>query len=335
MNVLNKDIKEKTFKRVYLLYGNEDYLRKQYRDRLKDAVVPDGNEMNEAYFFGKDTDEKQIMELADTVPFFADMRIIIAEETGFFKSGGHDALAGYMKSIPETSCIVFSESKADKRSKMFKAVSEQGYAADLSTPDDRQLFAWLAGMVKRSGKEISRPALNHFMDLVEHDMNSMQHEMEKLISYAGDRTEITSGDVDGICSARLENRIFDMVHAASGKNFDRAMKIYDDLINLKTPPLLILHLLTDEFEEICKVRELSEKGYSRAVIAQRTGMRDFVVKQDILAGENFRLSVLYEAVEDGTALEEAVKTGRLNENIAAEMMISKYSRNPEPNLYRQ
>ena len=35
MKTLNEHLKKKTFKNVYLLYGDEAYLRNQYRDRLK------------------------------------------------------------------------------------------------------------------------------------------------------------------------------------------------------------------------------------------------------------------------------------------------------------
>ena len=64
--------------------------------------------MNLASFEGKGIDEKEIMALADTMPFFSDYRLIIIENSGFFTSS-HDELAEYIKHIPETTCIVFVE----------------------------------------------------------------------------------------------------------------------------------------------------------------------------------------------------------------------------------
>ena len=50
MRNITADIKSGSFKPVYLLYGSEDYLKKWLRDRLKKAIVPDGDTMNYSYF---------------------------------------------------------------------------------------------------------------------------------------------------------------------------------------------------------------------------------------------------------------------------------------------
>ena len=102
-----------------------------------------------------------------------------------------------MKQIPETTCILFVESEVDKRNKLFKAVSAAGYAANLTMPGDKQLILWLAGMVKKENKLIQEQTLQYFLQIVEHDMNGMRQEMEKLICYVGQRQVIEKADVDG------------------------------------------------------------------------------------------------------------------------------------------
>ena len=69
MKQLKEDLKNQTFHPVYLLYGEEDYLKRMYRDRLKKAVLGDGDEMNYSYFEGKAPDSKAVAEIADTMPF--------------------------------------------------------------------------------------------------------------------------------------------------------------------------------------------------------------------------------------------------------------------------
>ena len=68
---LLEDIKNGSFARVYLLYGEETYLRLQYRDKLKKALIPDGDTMNYHYFEGKGVETAQLIDLAETLPFFA------------------------------------------------------------------------------------------------------------------------------------------------------------------------------------------------------------------------------------------------------------------------
>ena len=324
MKTLNEHLKKKTFKNVYLLYGDEAYLRIQYRDRLRDALISEGDTMNAAAFEGKGIDEKEIMALADTMPFFSDHRLIIIENSGFFTSS-HDELAEYMKHIPETTCIVFVEAEVDKRNKLFKAVSAAGYAANLTIPNDKQLILWLAGMVKRENKLIQEPTLQYFLQLVEHDMNCMRQEMEKLICYVGECQIIERDDVDAVCSPFVENKIFDMIRAISEKNQRQALQLYDDLVTLKEAPMRILYLIIKQFNTLYEIRDLAVKGYPAGTIAEKTGIRDFIVKRNIALGRNFDLPVLRQAVEDGTELEEAVKTGRITDRLAVEWMIQKYS----------
>ena len=52
--------------RVYLLYGEEAYLKKQYKDRLIRAMLPEGDTMNYAYYEGKGIDGAELIDLAET-----------------------------------------------------------------------------------------------------------------------------------------------------------------------------------------------------------------------------------------------------------------------------
>ena len=86
MKTLNEDIKTGNFKPVYLLYGEEAYLKKQYRDRITKAIFPDGDTVNYAYYEGKGINPGELIDLAETMPFFADRRLIVIENSGFFKN---------------------------------------------------------------------------------------------------------------------------------------------------------------------------------------------------------------------------------------------------------
>lgn len=88
MKSLNEDLKTGQFKQIYLLYGEENYLKKQYKERFVKAMLPDGDTMNYAYYEGKGVDIKEVIDLAETLPFFAERRLLVFENTGFSKLGG-------------------------------------------------------------------------------------------------------------------------------------------------------------------------------------------------------------------------------------------------------
>ena len=105
MQILNQDIKEKKFRPVYLLYGEESYLKQSYKKRLREAIVGDDT-INYTAFEGKGVDAEEVMAMADTMPFFSDKRLILMEDSGFFKSTP-EGLTEYLDQMPDTACLVF------------------------------------------------------------------------------------------------------------------------------------------------------------------------------------------------------------------------------------
>ena len=85
MKSVVEDIKKGSFKPVYLFYGEEAYLKQQYKNRLKDAVLPEGDTINLSIYSGKGIDVEEMIAQADTMPFFAEHRLLLIEDSGFFK----------------------------------------------------------------------------------------------------------------------------------------------------------------------------------------------------------------------------------------------------------
>ena len=324
MRTLNEHIKKKQFKNVYLIYGPEVYLRKQYRDKLAGAVIGSDDTMNYNYFEGKGIDVKEIIGLCETMPFLADYRVVVVENSQFFSSS-QEELAAYIPNIPETTCLIFVEESADKRNKLFKAVSQKGYVANMASPDEKSLKLCIGSALKNAGKSISERTVMHFLNTVDNDMENIKQELEKLICYAADRDFISDEDVDAICCVHVENKIFDMITAIAMKKQKEALRLYEDLLALKEPPMRILYLIVRQFNVLLQIKELSVKGYSVQIIAERTGMRDFIVKKNMRLIQSFSFDELKQAVNECADLEEAVKTGRMEDRIAVELVMIRYS----------
>ena len=214
MKKINEDIKLNQFKNVYLLFGEEDYLKIQYRDKLVRAVMPEEDTMNYAHFAGKGLSEGEIIDLAETMPFFAEHRVIVLEDTGFFKNAA-EKLPDYMKELPEYLVMVFVEQEVDKRNRMYKAVQKAGYAAEFAKQTEQTLLTWVAGILKKNQKSITRGDAEYLLSRTGTDMSNIYSEVEKLICYAYDRPVITKKDIDAVCTEQMENRIFEMIRAVS------------------------------------------------------------------------------------------------------------------------
>ena len=324
MKNIQEDIKSGNFKSAYLLCGEEAYLKVQYKNKLLKALNPDDDTMNFNHYEGRNIDVKELIDLCETMPFFADRRVVLLEDTGFFKNKC-DELADYMKELPDYLCLVFVEDEVDKRSKMYKAVKSCGRIGEFARQDEKTLLQWAAGILKREGKNITQRDMELLLTMTGIDMGNLRMELEKLITYTGDRNVVTRADIQEVCTTQTQNKIFDMVRAVTEKNQKRALDLYYDLLTLKEPPMRILFLLAKQFRQLLLVKEYTEEGVAQPEMASRLGVPSFVVRNIASCARSYRISELRQAVTDFVDAEEAVKTGRLQDVLSVELLIVKYS----------
>lgn len=320
MRQINDDIKQGNFRHVYLLYGEERYLRRQYRERLLKALCGESGTMNTHFFEGKDVPVGEIIDLAETLPFLAERRVIFITDSGLFKSGG-EQMAEYLAAPCETAFFVFTESEVDKRSKLFKAVQSKGYAAEFAVQDEKTLMRWAAGVLAKDGKKITEGTVSLLLSKAGTDMGNLQTELEKLACYCMDRDVVTDADVEAVCTTRVSNHIFDMINAVAEKKQRRALELYYDLLALKEQPMRILFLMARQYNMLLQTKELKAKGYDSRAIGTSLGLAPFIAAKYISQASKFRTASLRSAVERCVEAEEAVKTGRMNDMMSVEVLI--------------
>ena len=333
MQTLNQDIRSGEFKQIYLLYGEEAFLKNSYKNRLKEAIIGDDT-MNFARFEGKGLDVDELIRLADTMPFFAEHRLILIEDSGFFKTAS-DALVQYLPSMPDTTILLFVETEVDKRNRLYKKVKDMGYAtelnrqdkyghiAEMERQDSAQLARWAAGILAKNGKKITTRTMEYFLGKTGDDMENIRMELEKVISYTLGRDVITDEDVMTVCTVQVTNRIFDMVAAIVNRQTRKAMDLYEDLLTLKEPPMRILFLIARQFNQLLQVKELMAKGMDKGTIASKLKMQPFVVGKTMPQARQFSREQILSYVNSCVETEEAVKSGRLQDRLAVELLITK------------
>lgn len=320
MQKINEDIKTGQLKQAYLLYGEEAYLRKQYKDKLKTALCADGDTMNFHYYDGKEVSVPQVIDLAETLPFLAERRVIFIENSGLFKHGGED-LAEYLKTPCETTFFVFVEAEIDKRSKLYKAVSTLGSCVEFSVQDEETLKRWILSLIKKEGKQITAQALSYLIAKTGTDMENIRMELEKLFCYCLDKEAIQPEDIDAVCVTRISSHIFDMVNAIADQKQKTALDLYYELLALKEPPMRILFLIARQCNMLLQVKELKKKGYDNKKIGEKIGLPGFVAGKYVAQAAKFKTLELRRAVERCVEAEEAVKTGRMNDVMSVEVLI--------------
>ncbi len=333
MKNLAQDIKTNEFKNIYLLTGEEEYLKQQYKRRLQSALVPEDDTVNLNCYEGKNISVQELIDQGETMPFFAERRLLLVEESGFFK-GACAQLAEYLEQLPSTTYFLFVESEVDKRQKLYKTVKSKGRVVEFSRQPKETLTRWILGTLKRENRNITRAAMELFLEKTGDDMNRISTELEKLLCYTMGREIITPQDVEAVCTAQTVNQIFEMVNAVGAGWQRRALDLYYDLLALKEPPMRILYLITRQFDQLLQTKELRRHGYDADRIAEKLGLQRFVAQKCARQCERFSEERLRSLVEQCVRAEEAVKTGNLNEKLAVELILTQagHNKNAQPKI---
>ena len=321
MEKLAAELKNRTFRRVYLFYGEEKYLIRQYQSRLIETVLGDNAGMNLSVFEGKNADPKEIMSQAQTMPFFAEYRVILVQESGFYKKTP-EGMAEYLAEIPDTAILLFVESDVDKRSRMFKQTEKNGRAVQFSRQRDVVLKKWVLSQLKREGKKITEPVLNTFLESTGDDMELISQELEKLLCYTMEKDVITAEDVKAVGVPAVGNHIFDMIDALATKNRQRAMDLYLDLVRLREPPMRILFLIGRQFYILNRLKSMRKTGMGDKEMAAAAKIPPFAVKKNLAQAAKFTDEQIQNAIETCVQADADVKSGRLTDRMAVELVMA-------------
>lgn len=326
MRSIDSEIEQQAFKRIYLLFGKEHYLLKENRERLLKALgVTDRKDMNFTLLSEKDFNVPTLISDSDTLPFFADRRVILVEESGYFKGNKKekDRLVKYIPDIPETTVIVFVESEVDKRDKLYKAVTKNGTAEEFLIGDQNEMLRWIGGRLSADGIQMRRDAWNEFYLRCGSSMDLMDAEYQKLSAYCWEKKQIEKSDVEAICANASETKIFALSDAISERNAARVFDVYHDMLRQNEKAPGILALIQRQLMQLYDLKLMDKDGVSFADKKKNLGISyDFIIRKLETYQKRFKEDELRRLLRKAADYEEDFKSGRIEDSIAVELLLN-------------
>lgn len=326
MRSIDSEIEQQAFKRIYLLFGKEHYLLKENRERLLKALgVTDRKDMNFTLLSENDFNVPTLISDSDTLPFFADRRVILVEESGYFKGNKKekDRLVKYIPDIPETTVIVFVESEVDKRDKLYKAVTKNGTAEEFVIGDQNEMLRWIGGRLSADGIQMRRDAWNEFYLRCGSSMDLMDAEYQKLSAYCWEKKQIEKSDVEAICANASETKIFALSDAISERNAARVFDVYHDMLRQNEKAPGILALIQRQLMQLYDLKLMDKDGVSFADKKKNLGISyDFIIRKLETYQKRFKEDELRRLLRKAADYEEDFKSGRIEDSIAVELLLN-------------
>lgn len=251
---LTKDISGGKYAPVYLLMGEEGYFIDRISEMIGSTVLNEAErDFNQIVVYGKDTDEGTIINYARQMPMMGRYEVIIVREAQSLRKP--DQLSIYTASPSPTTILVicYKGKSIDKRSALYKHVSQKGEVLESIRPRDYEIAAWLGDFIKSKGCSIDTKALNMLTDHLGTDIAKISNELTKLLTYLPEGTKtITAQHIEDNIGISKDFNNFELTKAISEKNIGRAMMIADHFRrNPKDNPLTVtLSALFTHFQRI-------------------------------------------------------------------------------------
>ncbi|WP_300278378.1 DNA polymerase III subunit delta [Peptacetobacter sp.] len=332
-------MKENNFERVYLLYGKEYYLLENLISTLKSGLNESMLDFNFDIIDGKEVQLDQLLSSIETFPFMDDRKVVIVKDfeilTGNkknFSDTDEKYLIEKLDNIPESTVLAFVVyGDVDKRKSIYKKINKVGKVCECKKLEGMDLFSWVKRGFLKLNVEIENATIAYFIEQLgykeknsEMTLSDVKNEIFKIASYTGENNLVTNDIIERLSPRKIENNVFKMVDNIGMKRADIALKIFKDMILDGESPLKIMALIARQFRIILKVKDMQNENMKFKEIASSLGLQEFVVKNASRQGANFSEDILTEIINYILESEFKIKNGLIGDEIAIEVLISKY-----------
>ena len=277
---LIRDLKNGEFATLYIISGEESYMKEYYLRQLRQKVVDETfADFNLIEFEGKGlTPEMLIVRFFEfcTDPAMADKKLIIVKDFDLFKppAGFADVLPSVLGDLPEYVCLVFYydvlDGKPDKRTKLYKTLEKHACFAEFAHAEEQELVAWLERRAKALGCMIEPGDASYMIFLCGNSMTNLAGEMEKAAAHTTTGV-IKRYNIDAVCSPVLDAVVFDLTDAVTAGRFDRAVALVGELLAQKNNEVMIFTAITRHIQRLYAAKLCAENRSGEKQLMEMIG----------------------------------------------------------------
>lgn len=288
---------------IYLIYGNDNFLKKQMTDRIIKAAVADDDGFNLLkYEYGCDLEE--VYGELFAFPIMSDKKCVILTdfEIDFSSKEDFEKLLELASQKYETSVFVINFvaiepdfKKTERGKKLIAAVEKAGgVVAQIDRRTREEMIGQLVASAKKYGVTLTPTVSAYLVDSCSTDVNMLSNELSKLCAFVGKGNEITKETVDKVCVRTVEASVFDISEKIIAGDAAGSLKLLDELYFSRVSPDIIFFQIASGFTDMYRALMAKHKGISfdQAGIDFKMGNRAFLLKKASRSLKNIDEKVL-------------------------------------------
>ncbi len=274
---LDRDIKDGKLYPVYLFYGENDFLIREYEDRLASAALAGGGIFGDLLcevFYGGDDAITDIINAAMTIPMGGAKKVIIVRAAERFKEKEVQAVVAYAQDpSPRTVMIVTARGigrgkgpsgiaapPVDRLSDLIKLVA----VAVFAKAREVDIREWVIRRLETEGKEIDHEALDAIIDFIGQDLSAIAMEVEKIAIFLGEEKRATLSAVEEILPYLRVHTVFELTDALSRGDPAASVEMLREVIGEGADPTQILSTIRWHFMRLWSLKMMVDHDADEA-----------------------------------------------------------------------
>lgn len=322
---LKNDLKQKEPGRFYILYGEEDYLRRYYLERIKKLILADG--LTADFNFHRLTAEnyafKFLYDAIETLPMMAERSLVLLEDVDLFAEEEQEQLITALSDLPEHCCLVldYTDFKPDKRKqKLWKTLQDKAVLVEFAYQAESDLRPWIARHFHEAGKVISPEMSSYLLSLCGMSMTRLHGEIEKICAYSGTQ-QIVRGDIDAVVEPTLDAVVFQITDALGQEAYDHALLKLNTLLKMQEDPIPIVAAIGAQMRRLYAAKVLQSQGRGAQDLAAMCGIAPYAAGKILTQARRFSERFCSRAVQLCAQTDYQIKTSYDTGETLAQMLI--------------
>lgn len=293
---LRENLKRKEIAPVYLLFGEETYLRDLAAKTIANLAFSEGDyrDFNEDEFSLNTPDNlKTALAAANQLPMMAARRVVRITEVRVanssfkdtLKEDYEDVLSVYLSNPSPSSVVIFVADELNGNRKMTKLLRGNTVFVEFIPLDDAGLRKWANEKITEAGAEIDANTLRYLIDIVGPDVRRLNNEAAKLSTSALPGKTITRELIDSLVSNSREISHWDLAGHLLDGNPRQALETLRKVLDDGAEPLALLGGIASNYRRrLMSMNSSSGYADNLASALERIAKTDLAIKTSVGGG---------------------------------------------------
>ncbi len=299
---------------IYLFYGEEKY--ELYKEVEKIKKKFERLEVGVNFFNITKDNITELSTLYNSVNFFGEGKIVIIKDTAL----KFDVKRLILEADENDSYIII-EDTVDKRLSEYKQLAKVATIKEFKFLNENEMSAYISSTLKKYNLQITKEVSDYMVSICGIDKSNNINEMQKLVAFLGENTEVTKEVIDKVCSKTINAKIFDMLDMAIEKKHEIAINMLDDLIKQKEPSIKVSIMLYKQVKQMYMIKLMKENPKYSKDPNSVLKLHPFVYSKLVKNAQKYSEKKLREILDAFDEYDKNTKIGQMDFDIGLKKLI--------------